>query len=130
MDLQRVKYAVRDFVVEKKYAQGKAPLIAISCVLGVCLIWILSFFFGGESYIQPKPPDSPRHREAAAITASLVTDERFRHLSVVPADDDENTLVVTGEVYTKADKIALKARVATLTSTYTIREESFAMDGQ
>lgn len=130
MDLSRVKYAARDFFTERKYAQGKMPLIAVSCVLGVCVIWILSFLLGGESYVQPKPPDSPRHREAAAITAQLAADERFRHLSVIPADDDENALVVTGEVYTKADKIALQARVAGLTSTYTIREESFAMDGQ
>ncbi len=129
MRLDDVKYNVILWFKDKRYAQSVVPLIVVSVLLGASVLWIGSFFIGGDSYPMPKPPDSPRHREAALITEQLNADERFRFVSAAPAPDDEQTIVISGEVYTKADKAAVAARVRELTSTFTLRlDEILAMD--
>jgi len=120
MAFDDVKRSVIDWFKDRKYAEGKAPLVVITVILAACLIWISSFFVGGDSYPVPTPPDSPREREIRRLTDELRTDERFMHVSAGPSDESENTIVITGEVYTRADKSALLARIKTLTSEFTI----------
>jgi hypothetical protein len=127
MQIDRIKYAVLDFVKERKYARGPFPIAVVSILLAACLIWIASFLFGGDSYRLHSPPDTPSNREAAAITQRLREDERFRYLSVVPAEDEANTLIITGEVHTKADRAALISFMETIESSFTVRESVFVM---
>ena len=129
MRFDDLKQSVLDWFRDKRYAQGRAPLIVISIVMAACLIWIGSFFVGGESYEPREIELSPRHVEAARITQELKADERFRHVDASPSPDNENMLVINGEVYTKADRAALEVKVKSLTSTYTITiGEVLAMD--
>lgn len=127
MQIDRVKYAVLDFVNERKYARGPIPIAVISVVLVGCLIWIATFLFGGESYRLHAPSDTPSQREATAITQKLHEDARFRYLAVVPADGEENTLLITGEVHTRADRTALVSFMGTIESSFTVRESVFVM---
>lgn len=116
MAFDDVKRSVIDWFKDRKYAEGKAPLIVISVILAACLIWISSFFVGGDSYPMPTQPDSPRDREIRRLTDEIRTDERFIHIAAGPSEESESIITFTGSVYTRADKAALLARIKTLTS--------------
>lgn len=120
MDLDGLRYAVTDYVKDRKYADGRLPLIVICVVLGLSLVWIGSFFVGGPSYRTPTPVLTPRDIEAGRINAELRTDERFMHVFAGPSHEDVNAIIVTGEVFTPEDLDALERRIKQITSTYAV----------
>lgn len=131
MNFNDLKYSVIDWIKERRYANGPLPLILICVILGGCVLWIGSFFIGGDSYTNAPPVLSPRDVEARRITEELHADQRFIHVHAGPAPEDENGIEVTGEVYKRADRVALDGAVKQITSTYTVTiGEILVMDNQ
>lgn len=131
MNFNDVKYSVIDWIKERRYASGPVPLIIICVILGVCLIWIGSFFIGGDSYSNTPPVLSARDVEAKRINEQLHVNERLIHVWAGPAPDDENAIVISGEVHTRADRAALENAVKQITSTYSVSiGEILIMSGQ
>lgn len=120
MNVNELRYKVTDWFKERRYAQGKLPLIVICVVLALCSLWIASFFVGGSRYGTPTPVFTPRDLEARRITEELKADDRFQHVNASASFDNDTDIVITGEVYTPADRAALEARVRQITSTYTV----------
>lgn len=120
MSFNDLKYSVTDWIKERRYASGALPLIIICVILGGCVIWIGSFFVGGDSYSNSPPVLSARDVEAQRITQELHADQRFIHVQAAASLVDENGIEITGEVYKRVDRAALDGAVKQITSTYTV----------